>query len=1845
MPATTSFFVDPYFDDYTPSKNFFRVLYRPGVSVQARELTQVQSILQNQIEEHGRITIENGTAVSGGEISVDNSLTAVSVGDFIDTRLSTSENIISIENLIGKIITGQSGVRAKVVNANIGTLFVAYIGNGSFDATNGPVDITQEDDNNIQATIPETTSGVSTINPSLHATISEGIFFIYGFLVPTAEQKIILSQTTNTPSSEIIVGYNIIQTNVTSDSDTSLLDPAQGSFNENAPGANRFSIELTLTSITIDSSLLPHVRNSNENFSELFRINTNGNRIIGKNLDLIKDEETYSDLLYRAKGNYILEDFSADISGNTDIIKLNVGQGKAVIDGKLLEKFDKDTITVSNTKIETLSTTNQVLPQKFGNYLKGSLDSVSALFPITLEETQVFNLFSSTSTIGVSTQVGTCNIREFRYGSSEYLNIHISNLDFSDPISTILGSGITRISNSTLNQITIILGAEFAAESGAYNFSTIKLSNDIGESEVFTVFNHTVVASAHTFTLDKLPTKNGNNYTNIELNFNINMVKQLRTSDSVSIIGISDDGINSDGTVLFDSGLNSLSYELPLSGTSSVENVQYVLRVIEEITPSGTTTKSSIPIRSLSFFEGGVNVLSAKQKQENFFLYNLSGGDIVDLSDPDVIIEISDDFKSATIEGIVGGIYRIHYNLRVDNSNDGDRRGKTFISGEIDSYTTPTLQTGHFEISQSNTNKVQGGFDLLGDETGFSDPTFFDIQKLVAVLEVPAGDSFPGLITSIVNNPSDPINVTDRYILDNGQRDDRYEIGRIILKGNAPTPTGKLLVIVDRFDHGDTSKTHFTRSSYAVDTIPEYISERTGRSISTGDIIDFRRRLDNRPTEHLSSTSNLRVDLTNYLPRRDKVILYKNGTINIIEGIPSLDPKYPESGSQEFVLFLLDIPGYLNNLNDIKITKVEHRLHTQEEIGKIQNRVKNLEETSSLTNTESLAQNINITDNNGNNRFKTSVLVDTFNRNHSIGDIQNNDYNCSIDPVEKVLRPPFSSDAWKFDVSTNTGTSRTGDLLTLSYVPEIFIDQPYTSGTTKLNTADKTVFAGQLILGAPGDIWYDTSSLTRPFIGKNTKGKNDGWKELESEKVFGSHYNDWSTNWSGTESVEKYTNEKISRGTQYGTYDEELSYAYEDDVKINDKYIDQSIQQYVRSQEIVFVAKGLRSGTIHTLQVDDQVITSITRFGVRCPISGLVGNFIGRDGEFETVSIGSTVVGQIVSVLPNSLLIVPALGVSSTQFSGQELTGATSGATATVGSASTVTTLTSDSFGEVAAVFVISQGSLLTGNRVFRVTDNITLENTTSVAETLFYAKGLLNSKDSTRELEKIRKDLTDVRINKDTNSSSLLDSLSQIFTVSEEDNPNGIFLQNLHLFFSSKDISTAFGSHVSIEIRPVIGEQVSESEVIPYSKVFLHSTGINAITSGTTITIPTAEGSDINSTVFEFNAPVYLSPGSYAIVVKANNSDFSVHLADIGLTMSGSTETINKASHIGKLYLPRNAGNSLNQKMLMFRLNRCEFSTSGSVAQTNRLTSLGGLTSSSADTVKLVGEELHVSGTSLSHVFDTSSNIGKNVNYNFLSPRTIGSAGSFIVTSSLSTVDNKVSPVIDLSRFGLYTISNLVDNAGLKSTNFSVTLGGVAGTRDFIIKTNENDTGSSADVIGASDASGNLIGFTISSPGSGYFKSPEVIVLSSAGGPVDNTREVVAIGEDSRIGGNVLAKYITKRVTLEDGFSSKDLQVFVNANLPAETDINIYYKVLSDEDTGSFDDKSYYQMELKTKDLLDLNGNVKLIFGSENNNIIYESDGRLYNNFRQYAIKVVMTSASSSYVPKVKDIAIVSVI
>ena len=128
----------PYFDDYNPDADYYKVLFKPGFPVQARELTALQSMLQNQISSFGEHFFKEGSMVIPGGITYNPQYTAV----ILEPQQGGIDISLYIDQLVGKSIRGETtGVRAKVIDYLLPpsegvaspTIFVTYTESGSDD--------------------------------------------------------------------------------------------------------------------------------------------------------------------------------------------------------------------------------------------------------------------------------------------------------------------------------------------------------------------------------------------------------------------------------------------------------------------------------------------------------------------------------------------------------------------------------------------------------------------------------------------------------------------------------------------------------------------------------------------------------------------------------------------------------------------------------------------------------------------------------------------------------------------------------------------------------------------------------------------------------------------------------------------------------------------------------------------------------------------------------------------------------------------------------------------------------------------------------------------------------------------------------------------------------------------------------------------------------------------------------------------------------------------------------------------------------------------------------------------------------------------------------------------------------------------------------------------------------------------------------------------------------------------------------------------------------------------------------------------------------------------------------
>ena len=256
----TNLNVSPYYDDFTEDKNFHRVLFRPGFSVQARELTQLQSIMQSQIERFGRHMFKEGTVVIPGSTGFTNEYYAVK----LQSTISGSDISEQIQSYVGKRITGRTtGVVAEVIEAFAATtsdpitLYVKYVSSGTDNVT-----AVFADGENINADGIVGSFGSGVDSATLQATdatatgssanIEEGVYFVRGHFVKVATQRLILDKYTDRPSYR--VGLTVTESLETPEEDSTLLDNAQGSTNLNAKGAHRLKMTLTLAKLSLTST-------------------------------------------------------------------------------------------------------------------------------------------------------------------------------------------------------------------------------------------------------------------------------------------------------------------------------------------------------------------------------------------------------------------------------------------------------------------------------------------------------------------------------------------------------------------------------------------------------------------------------------------------------------------------------------------------------------------------------------------------------------------------------------------------------------------------------------------------------------------------------------------------------------------------------------------------------------------------------------------------------------------------------------------------------------------------------------------------------------------------------------------------------------------------------------------------------------------------------------------------------------------------------------------------------------------------------------------------------------------------------------------------------------------------------------------------------------------------------------------------------------------------------------------------------------------------------------------------------------------------------------------------------
>jgi len=454
MAQNTNLNTSPYFDDFDVTKNYQRVLFKPGTPIQARELTTLQSILQNQVEKFGKHFFKEGQVVIPGNVAYDSEYTCVQIDP---THLGIPV-VAYLDKLIDKKIKGEtSGVFAKIERYitseesenNNYTLYIKYQSSSDTNfSTSKFIDgenlLVLENIDYGQGVIRLDSSFATAIISGSTATgsvikIEEGVYFIRGFFVDVFPQAVILDQYTNSPSYR--VGLSIFEDiAVPSQINADLFDNARGFSNFAAPGADRLRIVASLIKKSLDDF-------NDENFVELLRIENGEIKKVSKKQDtvsLITDElarrtndesgdyyvKPFSvvakESLNNAQGNngvYNLRQLTKQ--GNTpsnDLLTLQISPGKAYVKG-----YEVETQITINADLEKPRTTESVkdttVPFTLGNIVE--INNVYGAVPVGFGTTSQVSLYSKrTSTPGVVSgiPIGIARLYDLKLKSSGYSN-------------------------------------------------------------------------------------------------------------------------------------------------------------------------------------------------------------------------------------------------------------------------------------------------------------------------------------------------------------------------------------------------------------------------------------------------------------------------------------------------------------------------------------------------------------------------------------------------------------------------------------------------------------------------------------------------------------------------------------------------------------------------------------------------------------------------------------------------------------------------------------------------------------------------------------------------------------------------------------------------------------------------------------------------------------------------------------------------------------------------------------------------------------------------------------------------------------------------------------------------------------------------------------------------------------------------------------------------------------------------------------------------------------------------------------------------------------------------------
>jgi len=1108
---------------------------------------------------------------------------------------------------------------------------------------------------------------------------------------------------------------------------------------------------------------------------------------------------------------------------------------------------------------------------------------------------------------------------------------------------------------------------------------------------------------------------------------------------------------------------------------------------------------------------------------------------------------------------------------------------------------------------------------------------------------------------------------------DNGQRDNFYTNGKLNLVAGSTPPT-TLYVKYKYFEHGSGGD-FFAVNSYTGQVSYENIPNFTR---SSGDIINLRNVVDFRPVVNTSGTFGsgakinelprptdlITMDVNYYQGQAAKVVIGNNGQLQVIKGDAAINPELPKSPENTLDLFNVVMNPFMIDDNDINSEQLTYKRFTMADIGKLEQRVSSLEETTALSLLELETSQFDIFDANGLSRTKSGFFVDNF-ADQTRTFTASPESKSAIDPVLQSMRPQFSNRNtnlfYDSDASDNFNVRIKGDNVMLDYDDVDYISNDFITGIENVNPFSVVLKRGFMEISPTSDEWFDTE-FTQPIV-------VDGG--FVQGSVVGSVWDDWSFNWSGVkkdlkvgQSLGINTGSNFTSGTQIKRTDKEIKIS---GIKTKTEFIDEegvevsrAFLPHMRTRKIFFKAQGLKPNTRH-----------YPFFGLKA-----VDPWVKK----ETFQRSSSV-NQDWSTGYNKLTAHP------------------DGNTAV---------LETNADGELSGSFFLPNTKdikFTSGDKAFTLIDisKNNEEDCTSIATAKYYAQGVIVHRQqtvlSTRSTDlEVTTSTTVVGVVQGTNypggsnnsdndntptgpgtvykdgvfykhnpvvpvhpfssgnsgakkSTCSKDPLAQSFTVAET---SGVFITKIEVRFQSKP---AIGkTPIVAQLRPMVNGIPSAKDAVPGSTIFKSPDAITVSEDGSAIT------------TFTLEEPVYLSGDEeYCIVLLSDSNEYNAFVAEAGKFILGSTEKkLTKQATLGSLFKSQNGKTwePDQTKDLTFKLVRANFAAGGTVilqnsspANVNVANAIKTTNTSNsmqillADHGFIVGSKVQITGASsvggipasqLNAIHTVTHISGDEFKFTVAS-----NATSTTIGGGDFTIERQ--HMFELARVG---VENILPPATAINASARLTSGkSTAGTETAeqvetsytpiainknvyfnspkLLATSRNETdrmsGNSSALIKLELAAGNS------------FVSPVVDLqrtsLTTVHNRIDQNSSFNSVEETNSIGGTTLAKHVTKPVTLSE--KAKGLKILLSANKPSASDFDVYFRTNSGGDLLT---SSYTLIAPETG--IPASDN-PLIF--RDYRYLPGGIGGDLNDFDQFQIKIVMRSSNNAKVPTFGDLRVIA--